>query len=484
MTSEAALLRVKRSVVARSRDLSRRVMAQRLPGHRAPVPTDEIARSDGHDFGRLRVYPFKPEASCTWAPQRCPFGGICHTCPARVQARLTVHEPYDKYEAEARQVGGLVIRMPDPRLKRRAEPDEKRDAKETPPRNKHVDASAPLPGRGSGVTADPLSGNGQPLSDSERQFFEPRFGYDFSQVRLHQGPDAEALNEDLRARAFTYDRHIWLGAGEGASNRSLLAHELVHTIQQGGVPPLKGPLGEGGPSVGVTLAPPHTRATGIQRSVQEKGVSSPGKVLGRIARTLVKTASLPIPLQLYKLGYEFDPGAGEDLPSNAFVYTCKGGWIDMGHFFFTAAGASTRVGAPATWAKAVETEEEQQRERTKFETWPKARREEYFGRSRKTATREQRARRGTAGSAYTIEDLPSDMFGFQFGLSLRPLADIVGRMAEFFGRLGAVDASRYKGLKKMMVETLGTEDPEMRPRQHRSTTPVLLASARELCGRR
>jgi hypothetical protein len=65
---------------------------------------------------------------------------------------------------------------------------------------------------------------------------EAAFGEDFSQVRLHTGPEALALSESLAAQAFTSGTDIWLANANDANNASLLAHELTHVIQQGGQP--------------------------------------------------------------------------------------------------------------------------------------------------------------------------------------------------------------------------------------------------------
>ncbi len=83
-----------------------------------------------------------------------------------------------------------------------------------------------------------LSSAGQPLGASTRSFMEPRFGHNFSDVRLHTGGQAEASAERINARAYTLGRHIVFGAGQysPASNdgRWLLAHELTHVVQQTG----------------------------------------------------------------------------------------------------------------------------------------------------------------------------------------------------------------------------------------------------------
>jgi len=65
---------------------------------------------------------------------------------------------------------------------------------------------------------------------------EPRFGFDFSMIRIHSDSEADAQNRELHARAFTVGSDIFFRHGEytpgsGDGNR-LLAHELTHTLQQ------------------------------------------------------------------------------------------------------------------------------------------------------------------------------------------------------------------------------------------------------------
>jgi hypothetical protein len=72
---------------------------------------------------------------------------------------------------------------------------------------------------------------------------EPRFGVDFSAVRIHANEEADAQNRALDSRAFTHGGDIFLRRGEytpgSADGNRLLAHELTHTIQQrsGSCPP-------------------------------------------------------------------------------------------------------------------------------------------------------------------------------------------------------------------------------------------------------
>lgn len=81
-----------------------------------------------------------------------------------------------------------------------------------------------------------LAAAGAPLTADVRAYFEPRFGRDLGEVRLHTGPKAVQGAEVMRARAFTLGRSIGFAAGEYAPHtregRRLLAHELAHVVQQ------------------------------------------------------------------------------------------------------------------------------------------------------------------------------------------------------------------------------------------------------------
>lgn len=61
-------------------------------------------------------------------------------------------------------------------------------------------------------------------------------GTNFDQVRVHTNPEADALNRQLNAKAFTTGRDIFFrqGAYEPSSiaGQKLIAHELTHVIQQ------------------------------------------------------------------------------------------------------------------------------------------------------------------------------------------------------------------------------------------------------------
>jgi len=83
-----------------------------------------------------------------------------------------------------------------------------------------------------------LQSSGRPLERDVREYFEPRFGHDFSSVRVHDDSLAASTAEVLHARAYSTANHVVFGNGGydpgTAEGRSLLTHELTHVVQQRG----------------------------------------------------------------------------------------------------------------------------------------------------------------------------------------------------------------------------------------------------------
>ncbi|MEK6406962.1 MAG: DUF4157 domain-containing protein [Acidobacteriota bacterium] len=86
------------------------------------------------------------------------------------------------------------------------------------------------------IVHEVLRSPGQPLDSTTRAFMEPRFGHDFSQVRVHTGTTAEQSALQVNANAYTVGSSIVFGAGQFApktpAGQSLIAHELAHVVQQ------------------------------------------------------------------------------------------------------------------------------------------------------------------------------------------------------------------------------------------------------------
>jgi len=90
----------------------------------------------------------------------------------------------------------------------------------------------------SSIVQEALGSPGQPLDAATRSFMEPRFGHDFSRVRVHTSARAAESAQALNARAYAVGQDMVFAAGEYAPHtsvgRQVLAHELTHTIQQAG----------------------------------------------------------------------------------------------------------------------------------------------------------------------------------------------------------------------------------------------------------
>ncbi|SHH64563.1 protein of unknown function [Chryseolinea serpens] len=86
-----------------------------------------------------------------------------------------------------------------------------------------------------------LNNGGQSFPSETRSFFEPKLGYDFSKVKIHDDAPAHASSRSINALAYTHGEHIVFGEGQyqphTTPGKKLLAHELTHVVQQGSAGP-------------------------------------------------------------------------------------------------------------------------------------------------------------------------------------------------------------------------------------------------------
>jgi len=82
-----------------------------------------------------------------------------------------------------------------------------------------------------------INSGGQPLPDQTRSFFEPLFGYDFTNVKIHNNQLAAKSADSIQANAYTTGNNVVFNSGkynpDTDSGKKLLAHELTHVVQQG-----------------------------------------------------------------------------------------------------------------------------------------------------------------------------------------------------------------------------------------------------------
>ena len=230
----------------------------------------ERATRFGHNFGQVQV----------------------GDTPAVIQPKLAIGAPGDKYEQEADQTAAQVMSMAAPAnqqsVQREIAPEEEKEKLQTKPLAASITPlvqreMAPKPEEEEQpLQAKPLAGStiqremapkpeeeeepvqrkrslqrvteaggneagsnlenrlstskggGSPLSNEVRSFMEPRFGADFSQVRVHTDSQAVQMNKDLGAQAFTHGNDIYFGAGKSPTISDLTAHEFTHVVQQTG----------------------------------------------------------------------------------------------------------------------------------------------------------------------------------------------------------------------------------------------------------
>ena len=162
--------------------------------------------------------------------------GSCKSCDSkkRLQRKAAVvheaalHDTAENahFEAEADRVANEVLSTPSQASAQ--------SAGRAPPGIQRLRSSGGHPGAGfTPEVSSALATPGQALDPATRGFFEPRFGHDFSRVRIHVD---NAATRSVQAHAFTVGRQIVFasdryrpGTGEG---QRLLAHELTHVVQQ------------------------------------------------------------------------------------------------------------------------------------------------------------------------------------------------------------------------------------------------------------
>lgn len=156
--------------------------------------------------------------------------------PPLIQTKLTINQPGDEYEQEADRVAEQVMWMPYPVLQRECNMCDEGEKKILQTKESQGQVPKTQNQNVPPIVHHVLRSPGQPLDPATRAFMEPRFGYDFSKVRVHADSKAAESARAVNARAFTMGKDMVFGADQyspiTSAGRKLLAHELVHTVQQ------------------------------------------------------------------------------------------------------------------------------------------------------------------------------------------------------------------------------------------------------------
>ena len=194
--------------------------------------------------------------------RKCACGGTpgptgeCAECQKRkrlgLQTKLTLSKAGDRFEQEADRLADQVLAMPAQPIRSGAEPSIQRVPQQI---SRQANGAPVSPERAMATPGMPLqptvgqdvehrlhlvnqslSSHGHPLDSDSLSFFSERLQRDFRKVRVHTGSTASAAAQAVEARAFTVGKDIVFAENEfrpqESGGRKLLAHELVHVMQQ------------------------------------------------------------------------------------------------------------------------------------------------------------------------------------------------------------------------------------------------------------
>lgn len=165
-----------------------------------------------------------------------------HAVQRLLQPKLAINAPGDVYEREADRVAAQVMRMPLPTHACDCGGECAACKARESIRNNNLVQTRRVNATGMSVAPPAVEGvlrsPGKSIDEHARAYFEPRFGLDFSQVRVHTDEKAAESAHAIHAHAYTSGQNMVFGVGRYAprttSGRQLLAHELAHVAQQGG----------------------------------------------------------------------------------------------------------------------------------------------------------------------------------------------------------------------------------------------------------
>lgn len=158
---------------------------------------------------------------------------------------LAINSANDQYEQEADFVADNVMKMPVLQPSSFFKPVSttgiQRKCKHCEEETKQLqrtesNSQTPVVSKGLENYIASLDNSGSPLPQQTRSFFEPRMGYDFSNVKVHTDSNAAQSAQSVNAIAYTNGNNIVFNSAQyspdSATGKKLLAHELTHVVQQ------------------------------------------------------------------------------------------------------------------------------------------------------------------------------------------------------------------------------------------------------------
>jgi hypothetical protein len=152
-----------------------------------------------------------------------------------LQTKLAVSKPGDPQEQEADRVAEQAT-APTTVAKPAVTPSPTPVSDQSSMHSEENSQSAAPPDLESRLESE--QDGGVALPGRTRTQMETKLGADFGDVRIHTGSEANRMNRDLSAQAFTQGSDIYFGEGkfkpETREGQRLIAHELTHVVQQTG----------------------------------------------------------------------------------------------------------------------------------------------------------------------------------------------------------------------------------------------------------
>ena len=242
-------------------------MAHRSPAQSPQAKKNHASFSDVSSGARGRQAQHSREPmlflqrACSCGGEGASLSGECEECAAkRLQKSLIIGASNDSYEQQADHVARTVMHVS--RGKAPLAPPSITPltpiVRRAPARTPRA-AATPASGVAPPIVHSVLSSPGSALDSSARAFFEPRFGHNFSHVRVHTDAQAAQSARSVGARAYAVGNHLVFGDSQYAPHTPagghLLAHELTHVLQQAGglkrssiSPEQRGEVGDNAPA--------------------------------------------------------------------------------------------------------------------------------------------------------------------------------------------------------------------------------------------
>lgn len=269
-SAQPAVNSVERDHEAKSREME---PAAELRGREGNARENADSRINGNGFDRQKseVHDIKPGPSFSLNNFRVHPESF-HA----VQPKLKVNKPGDAYEQEAESIAEKIMRMQEGVIspvkpsqlqhppingtfteREEIKDPKEKDGRQPEPIHHRIMGNFASGGEDEKVkrggfqrnvnqgrlpaisdsVEQALQTQGQPLDVPTRAFMEQRFGLDFGKVRIHNDAVAHRSAKEINALAYTHGNHVVFGEGQhrpgSHDGRSLLAHELVHVVQQG-----------------------------------------------------------------------------------------------------------------------------------------------------------------------------------------------------------------------------------------------------------